>query len=239
MKEKVCFGIAVLLSGIVFAADPAPVLHYDFTAPVIRQGGKYEAPKLPGKVRMSDSPQALILTGEKGKTVLTVPHGSDITLADGGTLYALVCFDNDGKVGGKAESHDMILFKKNEFLLGRSWGGLYFNGGDGKKYSMWTVTEKKMLPAKKWVAVAATVTPTEKGTVVRLYIDGKKEAAKYFKFKQGKPASNPVTIGEGWGGPWYFSGKLGKVLIFDRALSDSEVAGLAASEPYLKNSESK
>ena len=238
MKEKVCFGIAVLMSGIVFAADPAPVLHYDFTAPVIRQGGKYEAPKLPGKVRMSVSPQALILTGEKGKTVLTVPNGSDITLANGGTLYALVCFDNDGKVGGKNESHDMILFKKNEFLLGRSWGGLYFNGGDGKKYGMWTVTEKKMLPARKWVALAAVITAGADGTTVALYVDGKKEAEKKFKTKFATTA-NPVTIGEGWGGPWYFSGKLGKILIFDRALTPKQVADLAAAEPYLKNSESK
>lgn len=238
MKEKICFGIAVLLSGIVFAADPAPVLHYDFTAPVIRQGGKYEAPKLPGKVRMSESPQALILTGEKGKTGLTIPGGADISLANGGTLYALVCFDFDGKTGGKNESHDMVIFKKNEFLLARSWGGLYFNAGDGTKFNLWTTTGKA-LPAKKWTVLTATVTPTEKGTVVRLYIDGKKEATKYFKVKLGKPASNPVTIGEGWGGPWYFSGKLGKILVFDRVLSDREVADLAAAEPYLKNGESK
>ena len=238
MKGKVCFGIAVLMSGVAFAADPAPVLHYDFTAPVIRQGGKYEAPKLPGKVRMSDSPQALILTGEKGKTVLTVPNGSDITLANGGTLYALVCFDNDGKVGGKNESHDMILFKKNEFLFGRSWGGLYFNGGDGKKLGMWTVTKTKMLPARKWVALAAVITAGADGTTVALYVDGKKEVENKFKTKFARTA-NPMTIGEGWGGPWYFSGKLGKILIFDQALTPKQVADLAAAEPYLKNSESK
>ena len=223
--------LSLAAAGMLGAAEPAPVLHYDFTAPVICQGGRFKQPAIPSKIKMSSPEQALILTGEKGHVELLVPESKDFSFADGGTIYALVKFDQTGTKAGQNDSHDMIVFKNKNFLFGRSCGNLYFNLGSKWDWSLMAPD----IPLQRWTALAATITKNApKNYTVRLYIDGKKAAEKTFRKEMEAPNGNPVALVRGWGGPWFFSGLFGKVMIFDQPLTDSQIAGLAASEKLLK-----
>ena len=73
--------LSLAAAGMAGAVEPAPVLHYDFTAPVIRQGGRFKQPALPSNIKMSSPEQALILTGEKGHVELLVPESKDLSFA--------------------------------------------------------------------------------------------------------------------------------------------------------------
>ena len=230
MKNRIIW-LALAAAGLAMAAEPVPILNYDFTAPVIRQGGKYPPPALPPDMRFSSPDPALILTGEKSRLELPVPASSKLSLAEGGTFYALVRFEQNGVKAGQNDSHDMILFKNGDFLFGRSCSKLYFNFGE--KWSCPVTADN--IPTRCWTALAASVKKNAPGNyTVRLYIDGRKAAEKNFRRKIAAPNANPVTLGEGWGGPWYFQGELGKVMIFDQALSDQQIAALAAAETRLK-----
>lgn len=232
MKQRLIF-IGLSVAGILFAEDRGPVLHYDFTAPVIQQGGIYKQPALPSDVKMASPEQALILAGGMWQKELVVPESAGFSLAEGAAFYALVRFDQDGKKGGQNDAHDMILFKNKDMLFGRSCGDLYFNIGTEDKW-VCSITAPK-IPTKRWTALAATVTKNgEANYTIRLYIDGRKAAEKKFQKKIDAPNSNPITIGKGWGGPWLFCGLLGRIMIFDRALTDDQIAGLSAQEPLLK-----
>ena len=223
--------LSLAAAGMLGAAEPAPILHYDFTAPVIRQGGKFQQPAIPPTIKMSNPEQALILTGEKGHVELVVPESKDFSFAEGGTIYALVRFDQTGKKAGQNDSHDMIVFKNKNLLFGRNCGSLYFNLGS--KWD-WTVLAPN-IPLQRWTALAATVTKNApKNYTVRLYIDGKKAAEKNFRKEMEAPNGNPVGLARGWGGPWFFCGLFGKIMIFDQPLTDRQIAGLTAAEKLLK-----
>ena len=42
-----------------------------------------------------------------------------------------------------------------------------------------------------------------------------------------------LTLGKGWGGPWFLKGALGRVMIFDRALTPDEISRLVMQETYV------
>ena len=223
--------LSLAAAGMLGAAEPAPVLHYDFTAPVIRQGGRFQQPAIPSKIKMSSPEQALILTGEKGNDELVVPESKDLSFADGGTIYALVKFDQTGTKAAQNDSHDMIVFKNKNFLFGRSCGNLYFNLGSKWAWQLMAPD----IPLQRWTALAASVTKNaSKNYTVRLYIDGKKAAEKTFRKEMEAPNANPVGLAKGWGGPWFFCGLFGKVIIFDQPLTDRQIADLTAAEKLLK-----
>ena len=229
MIRKIPFLFCVCLAGLLPAQEV--VLHYDFTSPVICRGGKIKQVVLSPDMRIASPDPALILNGEKGQDLLTVPGGEKITLSKGGTLYALVRFDHNGRKSGQNDAHDMIFFKNQDFLLGRTADKLYFNMGT--KWD-WQV-HAGPVPFKKWTALAATVRKDAPGIyTVKLFIDGKMAAEKVFERNSPKGSAAPLTVGKGWGGPWYFCGLLGKVMIFDRALSEEDIRSLSLKEPFLK-----
>ena len=230
MKKEMFF-IACMTVSTVYATNRGPILHYDFTAPVIQQGGTYKQPDLPSNMKMSNPEQALVLTGNRKQKELIIPGSAGLSLADGGTLYALVRFDQDGKKTGQNDAHDMILFKNGDFLFGRACDTLYFNMG--RKWD-WKITAGN-IPTGRWTALAVSVKKNEpRNYTLKLYIDGRKAAEKNFRKEAEAPNENPVSIGKGWGGPWFFCGLLGKIMIFDRTLTDDQIADLSAGEPLLK-----
>ena len=230
MKKKMFF-IACMAVCTVYAVDHEPILHYDFTAPVVQQGGVYKQPDLPSDMKMSSPEQALILAGNRKQKELIIPNSAGLSIADGGTLYALVRFDQDGKKAGQNDAHDMILFKNGSFLFGRACNTLYFNMG--RKWD-WKITAEN-IPTGRWTSLAVSVKKNEpRNYTVKLYIDGRKVADKNFRKEADAPNENPVSIGKGWGGPWLFCGLLGKIMIFDQALTDDQIARMSEAEPLLK-----
>ena len=231
MLKKLSILLCVCISWILPAKESPVLLHYDFTSPVICRGGKCNQPVLSPDMKIASPDPALILNGKKGQSHLTVPGGEKLTLSRGGTLYALVKFHQNGRKSGQPDTHDMIFFKNQDFLLGRSADKLYFNMGS--KWD-WQV-HAGPVPIKKWTALAATVRKDAPGIyTVKLFIDGKAVAEKVFERKSPKGSTAPLTLGKGWGGPWYFCGLLGKVMLFDRALPEEEIRRLSLEEPFLK-----
>ena len=229
--KAILLGTAFVIVGMLCADEPSPILNYDFTASVIRQGGRYEQPALSPDLKIAAPDQALILTGERGQQELLVPESTGFSIEEGCTFYALVKFEQDGTKSAQNDSHDMILFKNKDFLFGRSCDKLYFNVGE--KWA-WGVMAPG-IPVKRWTALAASLRKTApENYTVQLFIDGSKVMEKSFRGKIAKPNGNPVSIGKGWGGPWFFYGLLGKVLVFQQALDEKQISELAKKEPYLK-----
>ncbi len=217
----------------VCAAEPfSSLLDYDFTQPVISRNSRFAAPVFHGKPTMTAGQQAL---GLDGKSYLEVPGSETITLEKDSTLYAVVNFAESGSEAGANDAHDMIFFKAGEFLLGRNAAHLYFNVGNGQtKATQWQMTTYAAgIPTQRWTSLAAVVQSTPKGYVVRLYIDGVMKNEQAFNvFYQGN--QEPVTIGKGWGGPWFMLGKIAQLKIFDWALNGDQIAALAATAPYMQ-----
>jgi len=231
--RRFLFSLSLTVSGLLYAEDRGLFLHYDFTQPAIRQGGICRQPELPPNMTISCPEYSLILTGNFSQPELSVPESTFFSLKNGGTLYALVRFNQRGMESGQQDAHDMIFFKQDNLLFGRDCGELYFNMQTSGRWC-WAVRAPD-IPTGRWTALAATVTKNgTKNYTVRLYIDGRKAAEKTFLQEMDGPNGNPVAIGRGWGGPWCFCGLLGKLMIFNYALTDDDVAGLCREEPYLK-----
>ncbi len=227
--------LGTLLAGAAGPAEEAkPILSYDFTGPMVVKEGKFAQPVFTGAPIIAVPRQALELDG---KIFFTVPGSAGVTLKNGGTLHAVVFFRETGVKGGENDSHDMIFFKLGDFLLGRSCDTLYFNMGDGRtKGTNWqTHSTVKGIPVKRWTALTAVVENRAADIYhVTLYIDGRKMSAKDFKAKINPPNAEPVTIGKGWGGPWLMTGMIATTLIFDKPLSDRQVAEIVRGESYLQ-----
>ncbi len=218
-------------AGMIFALQGAePVLHYDFSGPEICKGGKFKAPEMVGNVEIDTEQNCLQL---QPKNYLTIPESASLSLLEGGTLYAVVYFDDDGTKDGTDGAHDMLFFKNKSFLLGKDRGKLYFNLGDGRK---WNSGIRCSLPVRNWCAAAVTVTKESHGDrnfyTAKIYLDGKLEGRETWQFK-GEDNAERVTFGCGWGGPWFMKGKVAEMRIYPVPLSAEECKKI--SEASLRN----
>ena len=229
MKKNI-IAVAWFSAAALFAAEP--VLYYDFSQPVFVQGGKYKQPIIPASAKMTANPQAVQLSGNE---ILTVPDSADFTLSNGATFYAVVRFDEDGVTNNKADSHDMLLFKYGCFLVGRNLKNLYFNLCGKTNWCCAVLAPN--VPRKAWTALAVTVKKNaEDDYTVKLFLNGKQAVAKNYTGPVKDKTSFPITIGgtKKFGKVWNMAGLLGKIMIYDCALSDSEIAEMAGKEPLLK-----
>ena len=195
------------------------LLHYDFSGPVICQGGKIGAPEFVGNVEIDSEQNCIRLQPEN---YLAVPESSAISLLEGGTLYAVVQFEEDGRTNGMDDAHDMLFFKNGAFLLGRSCGMLYFNLGDGRNFQKGMYVP---LPKRNWHAVAVTVSKEIHGDKTfytsSIYIDGERMRRITCPLRP-KENREPVTFGRGWGGPWFMKGKVAEMRIYPVPLTPGE-----------------
>lgn len=231
MKKLILFFFLTALF-VLPAAEIKPVLEYDFTGELVAAKGIYGKPVFRHTPVISVPDTALEL---KNKNYFTVPESQKFTLKNGGTLHAVVFF-KDSDIKGGDNAFDMIFFKHNDFLFGRMRDELYFNMGDGKLPSgKWlTHTTVKNIPLKQWTALTAVVTFTAPDRYkIVLFINGKKVFTKYFRTTLNPPNDKAVTVGMGWGGPWFMNGSIARVMLLDKPISDNQAAALAAGEKYL------
>ena len=196
-----------------------PILHYDFSDPAICKGGKFKVPEFVGNVEIGSEQNCIQL---QPKNYLAIPDSSSLSLLEGGTLYAVVQFEADGKKDGTADAHDMLFFKNKSFLMGKDRGNLYFNLGDGSKWGKGIFCH---VPIQKWCAAAVSVDKQINNNktyyVLCMYIDGNLIKRVTWKF-QGKNNTESVTFGKGWGGPWFMKGKVAEMRIYSVPLSPEE-----------------
>jgi hypothetical protein len=190
---------------------------------------------------------------------VSVPGLSSFRVDQGLTIAAVVKFE-DSSIK-EPDCYDMILWKTDCFLLSRGQDGrLYFNIHDGKKWAC-PLKGGAALPLGRYVHVAATadfVDDRAQGFVgyqVVLWVNGEPVASGRFnniRFSGSRQAevkvgygfeSDPASlasvkaeggIGKGWGGPWFFKGRMAAVSVYDRALSEGEIAAAAQRSPLVK-----
>jgi hypothetical protein len=126
--------------------------------------------------------------------------------------------------GVLAYSGSNVLSKGDAYGIGMSASGSvsgfvnagedYLYRGEAPEDTAGAMVEQKLAPGWHHVAV------TYDGDILRLYVDGK--LARETKYDR-KPAANPfpLSIGDG------FVGKITQVMLFDRALDQSEISTLA------------
>ena len=229
MKNTVSFLVLSLFAGSLFAMEE-PVLHYDFTQPVIVPSGLFKRPVFCKEVEIAEPEPALIL---QNNNFAEIPESECLSLYAGGTLHCTVKF-----LDANPKSLDMVFFKGGDFLLGRYGNKLYFNAADGKiQGERWNMSiTQPGISAGCWMSLTAVIASLDRNHYnVSLFINGKKVASRKFEKTINPPSSAPVTLGKGWGGPWYMNGMLGKVMIFSSALTDTEVATISVQDPYIKN----
>lgn len=233
MKNTVFFLVLILFAGGMSAAEK-PVLHYDFTQSDMVPGGLFKRPVFQQEVEIAEPEAALIL---HKNNFAKIPESECLSLYAGGTLYCTVKF-----LDTAPKSLDMIFFKDGDFLLGRDGNKLYFNAADGKiRGGHWNMAvQYPGISAGRWLALTAVIASLDRNHYnVSLFINGKKVASRKFERTINPPSSAPVTLGKGWGGPWFMNGMLGKVMIFSSPLSDAEVASLSAQDPYIQKDNNK
>ncbi len=227
MNKKTFASLLAVSAGALLLSAQEPVLNYDYTSGAFERTGKTGAPVIAGETAMAEElPGSIRFDGKKN--FMTVPGGKEISLKNGGTLFAFVRFS-------EKEEHGMLFFKQSEFLLGLYRGDtLYFNTltKKGKQFNCQLIV--KGVPKGKWCTVAAVLQPWRNGSwTAFLYIDGVKKGSNTFRFEDGYPETkNDLTIGKGWGGTWFLDGDIGDLRIYDIPLKEQQV--LELSKKYLK-----
>jgi hypothetical protein len=170
---------------------------------------------------------------------VSVPGLSSFRVDQGLTITAVVKFEDSSTQ--EPACHDMILWKTDCFLLARGQGGrLYFNIHDGKKWSC-PLYGGAAAPVGRYVHVAATARRVDdraqgfNGYHVVLAVNGEAVAGGRFNDVRFSGGGQPGgDIGKGWGGPWFFKGRMAAVSVYERALSEGEIAADAQRSPLVK-----
>lgn len=225
-------------------AEPGPdggqVLRYDFSKVagdvVPDLSGKGNDGQLVNKPTVSPD-GALQLNG--ANQYVSVPGLSSFRVDQGLTITAVVEFEDSSTE--EPNCYDMILWKTDCFLFSRGQGGrLYFNINNGKKWAC-PLYGGAAVPVGRYVHVAATARRVDdraqgfNGYHVVLSVNGEAVAGGKFndvRFSGGGQAGG--DIGKGWGGPWFFKGRMAAVSVYDRALSEGEIAADAQGSPLVK-----
>ena len=212
--------------------DSRLILKYDFSSDVIRTDGAggFGVPQFMKNPSMDviEGGRAVALEGKE--SFMLVPKSENLHLNDGATILAVVKFNDSGIEGGKADAHDMVIFKDNEFLFGRSANTIYFNLMSDKKWAMTCATS---FNSNAWTHLAVTLTKCKDAYTVKIYINGDNVFTKDFKGVILDNTLGLVNIGKGWGGPWFMNGCLAEISIYGAPLEAEEIVRSYKSSPYV------
>ena len=222
MKRSILLALGAGISAVTaFAAEP--FVKYDFTGQTIQCSGTVKEQPV-----FREDP--VIFVGKDGKFALglrkkgyaEVPGGDKFDASNGLTIVCKMTFPKPSKDANGKQTYDMIVFKNNEFLIGRAADKLYFNFAiDGK----WAVKGASPdLPAVGTPVVAAATVEVQDGQYIyKVFVNGKlcTQGALNGKFK---PSASPLRIGRGWGSQWDAYANVAEVAIYPAAMSEAEIA---------------
>ena len=227
LLRKILFGHSAFVLGISGAVsaqqkDASLLFHYRFD--------RDRNVELKGNAGLVDG--VLRLDGKSGYAVVPDSRGMHFT-ERGMTLVGVVKFNDSGTKGGENDAHDIIMAKGREFIFGRNSKTMYINFHDGKN---WVGTTMGGTPAAGvWTHFAAVFerfndpAQGDVGYRLSIFVNGEPEVRKRFLMVNPKPVDAPVEIGKGFGGgPWFFHGDIAEVAMYNRALTDGEIAKLSA-----------
>ncbi len=232
---------ATTLTLLAAAPDEGLVLSYDFGQ---ADGGRVKdlSPrgndgKLERGAKLEVDRHGTVLELDGVTQFASVPSLTQFQVDRGLTISAVVRFEDKNP---PPDDGDMILWKPETFLLARDANGhLYFNLNDGKNW-VGEVRSTAKLPVGEYVHVAATaeyVDNTAQGFAgyrVNLWINGEPAGSGQFNRATFAKNAQPVDIGKGWGGPWFFRGRIASVQLYDRALTQGDILARAAGSLYVQ-----
>lgn len=223
------FTLFVLLSCVFCAfAKTEPVFLFD--------KNNYDAIVLKGGAKLTNG--ILKLNGKKGYAEFK--NSSDFDFSKTGmTLVGEVKLYEDPKKENYI-ARDMILSKGHEIIFGRDGTRLYYNFNSGKRWAA-TFWGGSIPPKGQWTQFVCVVerlndiTQAEVGYRVSFYVNGEIEARGKFMYVNPKHVKKPIQIGCGFGGgTWLVNGEIGKAAVYDRPLSENEIAELMKKSHYVK-----
>lgn len=160
-------------------------------------------------------------------SITRVDDSDSLNLQQELTLASWICI-KDRLVEGNDEESFFIFAKPNKgvYSLSIERNELKLQGTLSQAGQLSVVTAESSMPLDRWVHVAFSYS-SDSGGDARLYIDGKLDAAG--KLGSGLIDENQETLFIGSaGGSGVLPGIIDEVLIYKRALTDEEIAGLAA-----------
>lgn len=185
------------------------------------------------QIAEEESGKVLALDGQSG--LVSIPGLANLQIKDGLTISAVVRFDD---LGPAPDCADMILFKPDCFLFGRTPDGqLYFNiYSDATAEWNNGFNSAIEMPTEEYVHVAVTVERADDGAGFKGYralgwLNGRIVGRANLNGVDFPLNDRAVDIGKGWGGPWFFKGRMKSIKVYDRALPEAEIRALAEARP--------
>lgn len=230
---KIFVGIIITFLGTaIYAGSLLPLFQVDFTEEkcTVSSSQAIEA-AVSGEVKfLKGNDSGIFLDGKKSYVIL---NGTEsFSLKNGGTFFAVVRFADDGQKDATNEAHDTVIYKKTEFLFGRSGKFLYFLSMNKNKTGGISLMHPN-IPTKQWITIAAVIRKDGEKYDASLFINGKKVMGKPFVNCDFPASGEPITIGDGWGGCWMMHGDIAEIKIFDRPLTSAEIRDLDDDAPNL------
>ena len=245
-------------STVCMAGDEGLLFRFDANMPGSIVDGKTVKDQSPngndgqihGDLRLADEEGGKAFFFDGTSAYIKMPSLSRWNLKGSVTFSAVVKFLDDGNVEGRADSHDMLISKDNQFYLGCRNSGpftkrnLYFGAWNGKAFS----PEKyfHVTPKETWLQLDArfTLLNRETGSYrAEFFVNGEKVTEGRFNSMFPQASDNPIHIGHGFTHEgstiWLLHGSIASISMYDRALADNEIVRSAMDNPYLKKKPEK
>jgi len=182
----------------------------------------------------------LHLNGLKSQAILKDSSSFNVTPA-GLTMTAVICPRNNPEDSSKLDNNMMVACKPGAWFLGRT--GNTYNMSFCTEGIRWNnaLIEGEFPELDSWMHLALVfehVNETAQGNVgynVMIYCNGALQAKRFFHGLQPDASDNEIILGQGdWEG-YGFQGDMASVAFCKRALSEDEVAKLAAACPVISH----
>jgi len=168
--------------------------------------------------------------------VVNAGHGSSLDITSNLTISAWI-YKRKKTFGDRQHALEAVLGKDDgrddtgrSYMIYLASTKVFFVYGKGSGNGFHTITSSENLCLEQWCHV---VVVHKTGGGNKLYVDGKLVA----EDTEGSPLpstqNTDLIIGDSkaWE-PWYFYGALDEIMIFDRALSESEIKTIYISQKY-------
>ncbi|HUI92323.1 MAG TPA: LamG-like jellyroll fold domain-containing protein [Chitinivibrionales bacterium] len=157
---------------------------------------------------------------------VSVPNSNSLTITNQLSVSAWIKPEK-GSMWYRIVGMSNSTQSENTWCLGMAMnGGIYFcvwnsNGQNNTNCS-------QLIPLNKWSHVAGTWD----GTTLRAYLNGVLQPEQVAAYGPVLSSTGPLIIGRKPDNTYYFQGAIDEVIIFNRALSQSEITGLYNFPPY-------
>ena len=200
----------VFLTGVLL---PLTAVDFDFTANPPLARGKVPMLKLDDSLRIGGTSERTALNFD-GKSQITIPGSAHLGLQPGLT----VAMELESQDKGDGKNCQMIVFKRNEWLIYRVGNRLDFLWKSNKK---WVAVYRKNMTFEKPHKFVITL---DKDRKFNFYLDGRhiRVAAMDALEKPNPNGKELVTLGGGWN-KWDFKGDIYQLRIFNKVWSKNEI----------------